>query len=231
MTSWEPVDRNSLIAIVDAQLAECSEDQRGFFEEHRLDFYQVPIRRLGAVDAVFVVAKFGSAVLYFKGVEEGFGLAELDESGTIASHSCSQFQLRHVLERLRIRQSAACIETRNATFGQNVFAFLTTIVPYWRMCDDAWLLSDESHLRGIGVLRNYGGDVLIIPWSKDPELLRCLQLPRMGNALPDYDRRIVVVDDRSGERWDHVEKGIFPIAVIPWSDRSRLSEFVISDAP
>ena len=81
------------------------------------------------------------------------------------------------------------------------------------------------------MLRNNGGDVLVIPWSGDPELFRCLQLPRMGTTLPDYDRRVVVVDDREGEQWELVERQIFPIPVVPWSDRQRLTEYVVRDGP
>jgi hypothetical protein len=118
-----------------------------------------------------------------------------------------------------------------ATLGHQLFDYLASIVPYWRVSDDAWSLCDESHLVGIGVLRNYGGDVLVIPWSEDPELVRCLRLPRIGSAVPDYDRRIVVVDDRSGAQWELVQKRLFPMPVVPWSERRRLADFVIRDAP
>jgi hypothetical protein len=228
---WKTTTIEALRELVAGQLLDCTGHQRSFFEEHRVDFYPVPIRSLGSIESVFVIAEFGDAVMYYEEVEEGFELATLDEDGAIQSRGCSQFELRHVLNRLQAHEAHADVEIGAATLGQELFVYLATIVPYWRVSDDAWLLYDEAHLCGIGVLRSYGGDVLVIPWSEDPELLRCLRLPRMGSALPDYDRRIVIVDDRKGEHWELVEKRISPVPVIPWSDRPRLSEYVIRDAP
>jgi len=169
--------------------------------------------------------------MYYEDVEEGFELAQLDKESAIASQGCNQFELRHVMHRLQSHEARADVEIGVASFRQELFAYITSIVPFWRVTDDAWLLCNESHVSGIGVLRNYGGDVLVVPWSDDPELARSLQLPRMANELPDIDRRIVVVDDRSGERTDLLGQRISPIPVILWSERSRLSDFVIMGAP
>jgi len=37
------------------------------------------------------------------------------------------------------------------------------LVPYWRICDKAWHIGENIYLAGIGVERNYGGQLLVIP--------------------------------------------------------------------
>jgi hypothetical protein len=48
-------------------------------------------------------------------------------------------------------------------FGSVIFEYLKTIVPYWRICDEAWHVTEDPYLGGIGVERNYGGQLLVIP--------------------------------------------------------------------
>lgn len=98
--SWKPVELDQLRRIIAAQLEECSAALREHFEAHRVEFYRVPIRRLGKLESVFVVATFDDAVLYYEDVEEGFELASLDENGAIASQGCNQFELCQILTQL-----------------------------------------------------------------------------------------------------------------------------------
>ena len=100
MTSWKSIDADELSRLVAAQLTECTEDERRLFEQHRVKFYPVPIRRMGLLEQVFVVAEFGDRVLYYEDIEEGFELAQLDLEGAVPCQGCSQFELRHVLGRL-----------------------------------------------------------------------------------------------------------------------------------
>jgi hypothetical protein len=113
------------------------------------------------------------------------------------------------------------------TFGQELFKHITTVVPYWRVCDEAWLLGGD-HLTGIGVLRNYGGQVMVLPWSEDARA----QLARFRELLePVLTRVVVVVDDRESEDLDEISAMLTPIAVLPWSRRTELARFIVNDIP
>lgn len=106
-------------------------------------------------------------------------------------------------------------------FGTELFHYLASILPYWRVSDDAWRLTDDNYLAGIGVLRNKGGDALVIPWdANDERRLRDL-LEHLQNA--QSDRVIVVVDDRQIEDWVTVKNELAPVKVTPWSSRSDLA--------
>jgi hypothetical protein len=52
------------------------------------------------------------------------------------------------------------------SFDQDLYSYVETLVPYWRVCDEAWPLG-EDHLVGIGVLRNHGGQVMVLPWDQE----------------------------------------------------------------
>lgn len=118
-------------------------------------------------------------------------------------------------------------------FGQELFAYITTLVPYWRVCDEAWPLKyDErsglsEHLTGIGVLRNYEGDAMVIPWSETARQ----QLAYFGELLaPLSDRIVVVLDDRESDGYEAVSVLVAPIRVIRWSRRVELEHIVIRDS-
>ena len=112
-----------------------------------------------------------------------------------------------------------------STFGQELFTHITTVVPYWRVCDEAWLLGDD-HLTGIGVLRNYAGQVMVLPWCDDTRQ----QLARFRELLePLLKRIVVVVDDRQPEDLEAISAMLTPIAVLPWSRRTELARFIIKD--
>ena len=112
------------------------------------------------------------------------------------------------------------------TFGQELFEHITTVVPYWRVCDEAWALADD-HLTGIGVLRNYGGQVMVLPWSQNTRR----QLARFREQLGPLSKRIiVVVDDREPEDMEAISTMLTPITVLPWSRRDELASFVVKDS-
>lgn len=102
------------------------------------------------------------------------------------------------------------------------------MVPYWRVSDDAWNLGEDSYLTGIGVLRNYGGDVIVIPWEEDrhQELLRLLR----ADSGVDLQRVTVVIDDRT-EAWQVIAEELAPITVLPWSRRDELIQRILKDKP
>ncbi|MBV9270723.1 MAG: hypothetical protein JO165_06490 [Candidatus Eremiobacteraeota bacterium] len=83
--------------LIEGGLAECSAEQRTFFAEHRVPFYQVPIHRLGLVESVYAFARLNDKVLYYEDVEEGFAVSRLDENGAIPEQDCNQWQLHQAL--------------------------------------------------------------------------------------------------------------------------------------
>jgi hypothetical protein len=91
--------------------------------------------------------------------------------------------------------------------------------------DDVAELEDGSTLAGIGVLRNYGGEVLVVPCSGAIPPNIALR----GHGRFDEHHRIVVFDDRDAVGWDHIAAAITLIGIVPWSQRERLAEFVIND--
>lgn len=97
METWQPITEEDLNALVAAQLADCSPDQRQLFERSKVIPHLVPIARSGRPEAVFVVAKAGDLVLYYEDVEEGFNISRLAEDGSIATPGYEQWELRHAL--------------------------------------------------------------------------------------------------------------------------------------
>ncbi len=116
-----------------------------------------------------------------------------------------------------------------ADFGMELFDYVRTLVPYWRVSDDAWLLSDESHLCGLGVLRNYGGQVMVMEW--DPDVHQQLTSLRDSDEKIDFNRVVVVVDDRAITHWEKIQTDLAPVNVTPWSKRETLAEILIRDQP
>ena len=98
--AWKPVGIEKLEQIIADDLRSCSADEIAAFEKHRVTPYAVPIIRLGKVEEVLVVATFGSRILYYEDVEEGFELAELDSKGQIPDQGCNQYSLEMVLHQV-----------------------------------------------------------------------------------------------------------------------------------
>ena len=100
MDTWQPVTNAELAALVAAQLADCSVEQRQFFERIKVAPRLVPIDRDGNVAHVFVVAEVRDLALYYEDVEEGFNISALGRSGEIATPGYEQWELRQALSRL-----------------------------------------------------------------------------------------------------------------------------------
>lgn len=94
---WQPITITELDAIVSEQLGACTPEQQTAFAGYRVPFYAVAIRRLGAVESVFVVAELPNGLLYYEDVEEGFEISALGADGIIPDQGCNQYELRHVL--------------------------------------------------------------------------------------------------------------------------------------
>ncbi|HXO17918.1 MAG TPA: hypothetical protein VN909_07080 [Candidatus Dormibacteraeota bacterium] len=113
-----------------------------------------------------------------------------------------------------------------SAFSQEVFTYITTVVPYWRVNDEAWSL-ESDYLTGIGVERNYGGQVMVMPWGEDTGS----QLARFHDRLAPLAKRIiVVVDDREVDDVNRVAAMVTPIAVLAWSRRAELASVIIKDS-
>jgi hypothetical protein len=119
---------------------------------------------------------------------------------------------------------------RPETFPRMLFSYVATLVPYWRVCDDAWSLADGSHLLGIVVQRNYGGETIVVIWDPtDPTLVNKLTHGIRDQIARDPTRCVVVLDDRNGELAEDVRQRIAPVDVVTWSERIRLGQYVIKD--
>jgi len=97
MNGWRPISEPELDELIEAQLLECSADQRMAFEKYRVPLQKARIMRSGNVEDVFVVAKNGSEVLYYEDVEEGFNFSPISESGEILKPGWDQDELKYAL--------------------------------------------------------------------------------------------------------------------------------------
>jgi hypothetical protein len=114
-----------------------------------------------------------------------------------------------------------------ATFEQDLYNYVETLVPYWRVCDEAWPLG-EDNLVGIGVLRNYGGQVMVLPWNQNTSD----QLRRLREQLEPFLKHIiVVVPDCESEELEAIDASVAPVEILLWSRRTDLANFVIKDSP
>ncbi len=114
-------------------------------------------------------------------------------------------------------------------FGRELFEYMTSLVPFWRVSDDAWNLGGDAFLAGIEVLRNYGGEVMVIPWDEERRE-ELIGLRHLATRI-DLQRVVVVVDDRTAAAWQEIEKDLAPIVVLPWSRRIDLTATLVKDIP
>ena len=96
---WEPISLTELEALVAEHLRFCTPLQRESFARWRVPLYQVPIRRFGVLESVWVVAELPSGLLYYEDVEEGFEIGALGSDGALIEAGCHQYELTHVLAR------------------------------------------------------------------------------------------------------------------------------------
>ena len=99
---WQPISESELKALLDRELNNCSAEQQAKFTQYRVSPYKVPIHRLGSLEQVFVVAELPTGVVYYEDVEEGFEFDRLGPDGAITTQGCNQYELRHVLTRLKL---------------------------------------------------------------------------------------------------------------------------------
>lgn len=123
---------------------------------------------------------------------------------------------------------------RSAPFGQRVYERIVRLVPYWRASTEAWLLSDDSYLVGIGVLRNYGGDLMVITIdSLEDEVIGQLVALLQGKlSLEDrkLENILIVVDD-SILGFDDLPAALGRLESLRWSSAAALARYVIRDEP
>lgn len=130
--------------------------------------------------------------------------------------------------------SAMGVVMEARTFGQEVCEYILTLVPYWRVSTEAWKLSDDNYLVGIGVLRNYGGDLMVStlrsPDEDDAEQLRRIASGKLTLQCGAIGNILVVYDDLRNPRPDCFALGdTYPM--LPWSSANELSRYVIRDTP
>lgn len=126
------------------------------------------------------------------------------------------------------------VDDRGAQFEQRVYDRIVRLVPYWRVSMDAWSLSDNAHLAGIGVLRNYGGDlmVLAIDSSEDTRIGRLAAVLRGELALRNGRiENILVVFDDSVLRFEELPPALGQLNLLPWSSAMVLPRYVVKDNP
>jgi len=100
MDTWQAITLKELEALIAAQLADCSVEQKQLFEGCKVAPRLVPIERNGNVENVFVVAQIRDFVLYYEDVEDGFNISSLSGDGAIASPGYEEWELRHALRHL-----------------------------------------------------------------------------------------------------------------------------------
>lgn len=94
---WQPISLAELEELVAKELQRCTHNQKDAFARFRVQFYQVPIYRLGSLESVWVVAELPPGLLYYEDVEEGFELGVLGDDGALQNHGCNQYELSHAL--------------------------------------------------------------------------------------------------------------------------------------
>jgi hypothetical protein len=99
MDTWSPITAQELQSLIDAQLGECSPEQRTIFERYRVPLRPVPLERYGHLESVFVVAQRGGEVMYYEDVEDGFNFSHLTSEGLVAEHWCNQDELKYAVIR------------------------------------------------------------------------------------------------------------------------------------
>jgi len=102
---WQPISLAELEALMLKGLQCCEPNQKDAFARFRVPFYQVPIRRFGNLESVWVVAELPSGLLYYDDVEEGFELGILGEDGSLKDHGGNQYELSHALAQAELTPS------------------------------------------------------------------------------------------------------------------------------
>lgn len=122
----------------------------------------------------------------------------------------------------------------SAPFGQHVYERIVRLVPYWRASTEAWRLSDDSYLVGIGVLRNYGGDLMVItidsPGYEAVGQLCALLRGELSLTNGRLENILVLIDDRL-IGFDELPPELGRLECMRWSSAADLEQYVTRDAP
>jgi hypothetical protein len=94
---WEPATVEAVEEILEADLAECDDEQVATFRRYAVAPYRAPILRYGKMESVVVVARKGDEVIYWEDVEQGFNISPVASDGRILEHWCNQDELRYAL--------------------------------------------------------------------------------------------------------------------------------------
>lgn len=122
----------------------------------------------------------------------------------------------------------------SAPFGQRAYERIVRLVPYWRASTEAWRLSNDSYLVGIGVLRNYGGDLMVITIdSLDDEAIGQLLALLQRDISLEHGRieNIFVLVDDALIGFDELPATLGRLDRLRWSDAEALVKYVTKDEP
>ena len=99
MSEWKPITVSELEQVIARQLQACTSAQQVAFASLRVPIYPTPLRRLGNVEPVLVIAELGDGLIYFEDVEEGFEIGVPGPDGVLPEASNMQYELCHLLHR------------------------------------------------------------------------------------------------------------------------------------
>ncbi|HQM21499.1 MAG TPA: hypothetical protein PLE36_12815 [Deltaproteobacteria bacterium] len=94
MSTWKPITREEMAALLLDELAKCDVAEQAKYEEVRVPLRQVQFDRAGTVDPVYVVAEREKYLLIYDDVECGFEWCRPDSDGVIRRYACSQSDLQ-----------------------------------------------------------------------------------------------------------------------------------------
>ena len=97
---WQRISEDEMRMLLDAQLAQCSAEDRLFFERIRIPLRSVILKRGHLRENVFAVAQAGQKVVYYDDVGEGFEVGAPEAEGTLSGSG--QFELSPALAQIRL---------------------------------------------------------------------------------------------------------------------------------
>ena len=100
---WRPLTREELQRTVERELADCTDEQRAYFNIVAFEptkWSQTPYGDEG--DGFWAIAAHHNRVLWYNDIEEGFNVSAFTEWGTIPTNEywCNQDELRFALPAL-----------------------------------------------------------------------------------------------------------------------------------
>jgi hypothetical protein len=101
--NWKPMDLAKLESLLATHLADCTDEQRCFFETVRIEPTKWRLSPWGDLGGGFwVVAVHRDRVIWFNDIEDGFEVSRFEVRGEIpeGEYRSSQYVLRWALARL-----------------------------------------------------------------------------------------------------------------------------------